>query len=179
VSTRQSRRFDPIHTHKEKPSETTTQLLDSVPGDACGFRSGPFTNKYRALVSHAAGILTLLRAGHVAAVLLWNPAIAPDGSSDGTAWLDIYPNNTGFIALNTSSLHTTVYITGAYRTPNSIGQTASITVTFTGAADPDSDGDTDNLTGSATFSFNYVYNRLTRFYLLYVASGSVTYSIAN
>jgi hypothetical protein len=107
------------------------------------------------------------------------PLIAPDGSSGGTAWLDIYPNNTGFIALNTSSLHTTVYITGAYRTPNSIGQTASITVTFTGAADPDSDGDTDNLTGSATFSFNYVYNRLTRFYLLYVASGSVTYSIAN
>jgi hypothetical protein len=102
-----------------------------------------------------------------------------NASSVGTAWLDIYPNNTGFIALNTTSLHTTVYITGATRITNQIGQTTSITITFTGVADPDNDGDTDNLTGSATFSFNYLYRPTARVYLLYVTSGSVTYSIAN
>jgi hypothetical protein len=86
------------------------------------------------------------------------PVTTPNGST-GQVWLDIYPNNTGFVAfINVPAFQGAAQITGATRTFNSIGQVTSIQVAFAGASDPDGDGDSDPFTGSLTLNFAYYYS---------------------
>src|SRR5579864_4581905 len=76
----------------------------------------------------------------------------------GMIWVDVYPNNTGFIWFNTPPFQTSAQVTGATRVFNSIGQVTSITIAFQGQADPEGDGDSDSYVGSLTLNFSYYYS---------------------
>jgi hypothetical protein len=76
-------------------------------------------------------------------------------ANGGTAWIDIYANNIGFIAFNMPGFASAANITGATRTFNNLGQVTTIIVAFAGA-DPDGDG--DQYVGSMTLNFSYYYS---------------------